>query len=162
MEEITSSIAHRRSEPAFAAHASGQPATGRTRHVATVRRYRHGWLGRRGVKGEATSLLHSFPTLSLSLAFSFSHARSNAAVAITMCLRRAHSLCTQHRHLIHFFHICVTTSSTTSNRHCSHSSLRKAPFRLAATAPSLEHRQALGSPWPRHSTTPPILLFSRL
>ena len=137
---------------------SGRPRASQARCSAVVR-WR--WLsrsGRSGVKTEATSLLHSFPTLSLSLAFSFSHARSNVAVAITVCLRRARSPCTQHRHLIHLFHICITTFSTTSNRHCSRSSLGKAPFRLATTAPSPERRRALGSPQPAYIEAPLVSL----
>ena len=68
-----SSVTDRRSEPAFAAHASGPPATGRAtgrvRHVAAIRWCCPGWSGRRGVKGEVTSLLHPFLALSPSLAF---------------------------------------------------------------------------------------------
>ena len=70
---------------------SGRPGAGQAHPVAAIRRRWPGRSGHSGVKTEATSLLHSFPTLSLSLAFSFARAHSNATVAIAMCLHHAHS-----------------------------------------------------------------------
>jgi len=137
---------------------SGRLGVGQAHCVVPICQRWPGQSGHNRVKTEATSLLHSFPTLSLSLALTSARARSNAAITIAVCLRHARSSCTQHRCLIHLAHISSATSSTTSNHHYSRSSLGKAPFRIAATAPSPECHRAFSSLRPDYSEAPPLSL----
>ena len=122
------SVTDHRSESAFATCASGRSAIGRARHVAAVHRCWPSWSGRRGVKGEAMSLLHPFFDVSPSLAFPLANQAAVPPSPSHHELHHAHSLPLQHHCPIARANISALLRSITSTQHCSRLSLGEATF----------------------------------